>query len=327
MKKIMLFILLWSLSGTVIAANCDLVYDEFESLMNKEFLLHPEKFVPVKSKKLSRQDYNKLQKNKFLLSRLNKGLGIAVVHTNKNTWGKLLYFWGKPYQNGQPTLIIKKLVLFGRVKDGHKPRVMRNLIIKSSYSLDLDTGKSDRKNADIWFHNVNGKEMYIEAINGATLKFPTRSLCKPKLPANNMTATMLKPLKPVISTAVNSQPQSNSKQVVKRAILANGHVVISYTNGSKIERFKGGFKNILPDGSESMVLFSTAAPAAFPVEPPEGEEYFWLESHRKNLLHIIESLVDDPDLVQQFVENVDVTDNLYQSIETRSDTIQKLVSP
>ncbi len=334
MKVIAVLILLWSLSASVLAVNCDLVYDEFDSLMNKEFLLHPEKYVSVKTDRLSRRDYNKLQKNKFLLSNPNRGLGIAIIHTNRNTWGKILFTWGKPFQSGQPSLVIKKAVLYGRVKDGDRPRVMKNINIKSSFTLDIDTGRTGGKRADIWFHNVDGKEMYMQAVNGASLKFPTRSLCQPKLVA----ITAIKPTTKKLELAKMQGGKTGSiqgeitgpsgeKHIIRREILANGHVLISYSDGSKVERFQGGFIRIAPDGSRSKALFSTAAPAAFPVAPPDPDEHAWLESHRQNLLGIMQSLVDDPALVQTFVNKVDVSDNVYESIDTRSKTIQQLVLP
>ena len=63
--------------------------------------------------------------------------------------------------------------------DGHAPRTLKNIKIKSSFTIDLDTGKTGAgKTADLWFHNVDGNEMYIEAVNGASLEFPMESMCK-----------------------------------------------------------------------------------------------------------------------------------------------------
>ena len=166
-------------SQATFAFNCDLVYDEFDSLMNKRFLLNPGQYVPTASQRLSRKDYNSKQKGRFLLRQERQGLGIAVFRTNGNRRGKLLYTWGRPVVNGQPSLIIKEAVSFGRVEDGHRPRRFRNLSVPSSFRLDLDTGRTRRTGADIWFHNIDGREMYIEAVNGASIEFPLSSLCRP----------------------------------------------------------------------------------------------------------------------------------------------------
>lgn len=160
--------------------DSSVIYDEFDSLMNKEFLIHPDRYVRTVKERLSRADYNAKQKGRFLLRPHRQGWGIAVVHTNKNTWGKLLFTWGAPVQNGEPSLVVKEVTLFGRVMDGASPRKYENLVIKSSYQADLDTGNTSNPGtaADIWFHNVGGGEMYIEAVNGATLEFPLESMCR-----------------------------------------------------------------------------------------------------------------------------------------------------
>lgn len=159
--------------------DCSVIYDEFDSLMNKQFLINPSNYVRTVKGRLSRQDYNSKQKGIFMLNSARKNLGIAVVHTNKNTWGKLLFTWGAPFQNGQPSLILKEVVLFGRVLDGDSPRRFRDVAIKSSFMIDLDTGSiTPDQTADLWFHNVDGSEMYIEAVKGASLEFPMESMCK-----------------------------------------------------------------------------------------------------------------------------------------------------
>ena len=91
---------------TAQAINCDLVYDEFDHLMNKSFLTNPGNYVKTKSKRLSRQHYNARQKNSFLLNKENQGYGIAIVQSNRGLHGKLLFTWGRPIQSGHPSLII-----------------------------------------------------------------------------------------------------------------------------------------------------------------------------------------------------------------------------
>ena len=159
--------------------DCNVVYDEFDSLMNKNFLQNPEAYVQVKQGRLSRGEYNGEQKGKLLLRPDRKGLGVAIVKTNRNTWGKFLYTWGGPGDSrGTPLMILRDLTLFGRVVDGNAPKTVREIRVSSSQTVDLDRGMTtEGPEADIWFRNVDGKTMFIEAVNGATLTFPMETLC------------------------------------------------------------------------------------------------------------------------------------------------------
>jgi hypothetical protein len=168
--------------------------------------------------------------------------------------------------------------------------------------------------------------MYIEAVNGATLKFPTRSLCTTESEGVKLLPAKMKPK---MSLVPKEKPATGNEEihVVKREILSNGNVRIYYSDGSYVERFDGGYDKVNADGARQSYRFSTAAPAAFPVDPPDANEQIWLDEHRKNLLNIIQALVADPNLVQQFVDQVDTSDNIYESISIRSKTINLLVSP
>ena len=313
---------------SVSAENCNLIYDEFDSLMNKDFLINPGKYVKVKTNKLSRIDHRRLQ-NKFLLKPDNQGYGIAIFHTNKNTWGKLLFKWQPG--SSQPSLLIKEAVLYGRVKDGHQARTLKNISVRSSYTLDLDTGKTGAGDkADIWFHNVDGREMYIEARNGASLTFPVESLCSKKksfaaISEKTLSAKTLasSPANPGTAT---SPASSGEKTVVKREILPNGHVLTSYSDGSKMERYPGGYTATSADGQASTALFSTAAPVDIPVAPPDTNEQAWLAFHSGRLLSTIENLVNDPALVKSYIEGMN-NSNIYEEISQRSQIIDYLLMP
>lgn len=160
--------------------DCSVVYDEFDSFMNKNFLMKPESFVRTVQGKLSRADYNSKQKGALLLSPNRKGMGVAIVHTNKNTRGKFLFTWGgRGDLRGSPLMILNDVTLYGRVLDGASPRKYREIRVSASQTVDLDTGRvTQNESADIWYHAVNANEIYLEAVNGAKLSFPMETLCK-----------------------------------------------------------------------------------------------------------------------------------------------------
>lgn len=160
--------------------NCDLVYDEFDSLMNKNFLVKPDSYVKVAKRKFSRADYNTHQKGKLVLRPGREGYGAVIVQTNDNRYGKFLFTWGgKGDARGNPLLILRDVTLFRRVKDGYGKRRRREIRIPASFTADLDSGLTGQgEKDDIWFHNTDGKTMYIEAVNGAKLTFPLESLCQ-----------------------------------------------------------------------------------------------------------------------------------------------------
>ena len=160
--------------------DCGVVYDEFDSFMNKNFLMKPDAFVRTVQGKLSRNDYNSKQKGALLLSPNRKGFGVAIVHTNKNTRGKFLFTWsGRGDLRGSPLMILRDVTLYGRVQDGYGRRNYREIRVSASQTVDLDTGRASQGNtADIWYHVVDAKTIYLEAINGAKLFFPMETLCK-----------------------------------------------------------------------------------------------------------------------------------------------------
>lgn len=160
--------------------DCSVVYDEFDSFMNKNYLLDPGAYGPVVSGKISRAQYNSGQKGKLLLRPGRQGWGVAIVHTNKNTRGKFLFTWGgRGDARGAPLLILRDVTLYGRVEDGRGRRVTREIRVSSSQTVDLDAGRASAgPAADLRFRNVDGKTLQVEAVNGAKITFPMASLCK-----------------------------------------------------------------------------------------------------------------------------------------------------
>ena len=76
---------------TAHATTCDWVYDEFDSLMNKQFLMSPDKYVPVVKNRLSRRDYHRQKRADFLFRGNRKSSGVAIVRTSSNRWGVVLF--------------------------------------------------------------------------------------------------------------------------------------------------------------------------------------------------------------------------------------------
>lgn len=160
--------------------DCSVVYDEFDSFMNKNYLLDPGAYGPVIAGKISRAQFNSGQRGKLLLRPGREGSGIAIIQTNKNARGKFLFSWGgRGDARGTPLLILRDVTLFGKVQNGKGRRITREIRVSSSQTVDLDKGRaSTGPEADIRFRNTDGKTLLIEAVNGARIAFPTASLCK-----------------------------------------------------------------------------------------------------------------------------------------------------
>ena len=311
----------WMSSAT--AADCGLVYDEFDSLMNRDFLVSPEKFVKGFRQKISRRDYNSRQKGKLRLWSHRKGLGVGIVKTNKGRYGKFLYTWGKP-SNGSTGLhlLVKELTLFTDVNQGKRPRRFKDINLPSSYTLDVDTGRiSKGKASDIWFNNVDGKNMSVQARNGARLFFPETSLCDPVFKLQTFNAMKLQ------SGQLTQLAQIPSKQnTASRTINKKGNVVFHLPDGTTIEYYDGGHTTSRPGNQPQIVLYSTQAPAAIPPEVPDQTHFLWLESHSTQLLGILRSLVnDDQGAIDNFLQFEGNGASVYERIQVRGKTIGRLL--
>jgi hypothetical protein len=160
--------------------DCSVVFDEFDSLMNKEFLVRPGDYTRSIEGKISRDDFNSEQKGKLLLTPNRDGMGVAIIQTNAGKWGKFLFTWGgRGDARGNPLLILRDVTLFGDVESGDRPRITREIRLSTGGKVDIDTGLAgEGVEPDIWFHDVDGKTMLIEAVNGASLSFPVETLCR-----------------------------------------------------------------------------------------------------------------------------------------------------
>lgn len=168
--------------------NCSVIYDEFESLMNKEFLLEPDRFISTISQRLTKSEFETLQKGQFQVYEERADLGIAIFRTNENLSGKLLFRWSDPLIDGQSHLIIEQATVFGRVEDGYGPKRVGPFRVKSGFGLDLDTGQYDTRigqtpgqenfTVDLR-HSVDPEsgEAVFEAVNDAVIHFPVETMC------------------------------------------------------------------------------------------------------------------------------------------------------
>jgi len=161
------------------AFDCGVVYDEFDSFMNKDFLVQPQAYGKTLQDKISPSQARK-QSGALLLRLSRKGMGVAIVKTNKNAYGKFLFSWsGRGDLRGTPLLILRDVILFEQVQDGAGVKKRREIRVSASQMIDLDTGRATQGNdADILYQAIDAKTIQLEAINGATLFFPMETLCK-----------------------------------------------------------------------------------------------------------------------------------------------------
>ncbi|MDX2419247.1 MAG: jacalin-like lectin [Xanthomonadales bacterium] len=117
--------------------------------------------------------------------------------------------------------------------------------------------------------------------------------------------------------------------VTKRSINSKGYIVTTYPDGSRTERFPGGMEKFNPDGtSMGKMLFSTAAPAAIPPDPPDNFEEAWLTEQSDGLLSIIRTLVGgDETSVTQYLESEKVSLSIYEKINKRRRVVGDMVLP
>jgi hypothetical protein len=159
--------------------NCNVVYDEVDSFMNKDYLMQPHAYGKGLQDKISQAEAAK-QSNALLLFPNRKGMGVAIVETNKGIRGKFLFSWsGRGDLRGTPLLILRNVTLFGQVQNGGGLKKIREIRVSSSQMVDLDTGRvTQGVGGDIRYQTIDAKTFGLEAVNGAKLFFPMETLCK-----------------------------------------------------------------------------------------------------------------------------------------------------
>lgn len=113
-----------------------------------------------------------------------------------------------------------------------------------------------------------------------------------------------------------------------RIIKPDGTVELVYANGSRKQYFNGGWKLFCPDGTPIpvMVLKSTQMPPTLPPTLPDPTAQQWLEHHNMGLLGVISQLVDDPQMVDNYLASENGGWGVYEQIEHRLETIDYLLA-
>ena len=152
--------------------------DEFDQLMVGRFLIDPGRYVEVESGRLSRSTFNTRQKGVFVLPAGRREKGIAILRSNRNVHGKLLFSWGLPGDGRALSLILESVTLYDKVGEPEGARRTQRIVVPPSSAVDLDSGQvATDGTADLRFRNIDGQVMFIEAVNDARLEFPMASLC------------------------------------------------------------------------------------------------------------------------------------------------------
>jgi len=159
--------------------DCAVAYDEFDSFMNRNFLVKPKGYVATLENKITQADAQK-QGSTLMLGAGRQGMGVAIVQTNKNAHGKFLFSWeGRGDLRGTPLLILRDVTLYSKVETGAGQKRIREVRVSAAQTVDLDTGRATQgDDADVRYTAIDAKTIMLEAVNGAKLTFPMESLCK-----------------------------------------------------------------------------------------------------------------------------------------------------
>lgn len=172
--------------------NCAVVYDEFESLMNKRFLQAPGEFVRTLPGRISKQQFEGVANAKFHLYPGRDGMGIGILTTTQNIHAKFLFHWSQPMADGTTHVILDEIVKYGRVSDGYAPSRIGPFRLKPGMSIDIDSTdyiplegdlipdeerEKKRQNGDLQYV-VNDEEAVLKSVNGARVEFPLETMCQ-----------------------------------------------------------------------------------------------------------------------------------------------------
>jgi len=172
--------------------NCDVVYDEFESLMNRRFLMQPDQFVRTLPGRISKQQFEGVSNADFHLYPGRDGMGIGILTTNQNIHAKFLFHWSQPMVDDTTHVIIDEVVKYGRVSDGYAPSRIGPFRLKPGMSIDIDTGDyvpvegglieeeelaRKRQTGDLMYE-AGPDSAVLKSVNGAEVQFPLETMCQ-----------------------------------------------------------------------------------------------------------------------------------------------------
>ncbi len=131
------------------------------------------------------------------------------------------------------------------------------------------------------------------------------------------------PERPENITSGDQESQSPTKK-----ILPDGKIQITYPDGRVVIKYKGGYSVYDPTtGQTSSASYSTQARAVIPPSVPGDAEMTWMVEHSKNLLSIIEMLVNfDAASIDNYLQ-VEGDQDIYNQIVTREETISYMITP
>ncbi len=161
--------------------DCSVIYDEFDSLMHKDFLVSPDNYVPNISGEISFEDFNAAQRGKLYLRKDRPEKGVGIIFTNNKLYGKFVFDW-----HDKTTVTIEDIIIYSRVEDGYAPIHHWHLTLKQGDKIDLDSGKvfssdnypeEELLRADLQLSESSVDNPVLESINEARVFYPTASLC------------------------------------------------------------------------------------------------------------------------------------------------------
>lgn len=174
--------------------DCRLAYDEVSSFMNREFVTSPARYTSVKDGAILASEWRTLNGTFHLLQPFeaggvrkgwDPGWAVAVGRTGRRAHMRLRYAFVEP-KDGADTVIglsIRDRLLYRNpvttLGEGAECALDASLKAGESWAADLDTCQIVDLNdpeSDIRLTAVDG-DYRLEAVNSASLRFPTESLC------------------------------------------------------------------------------------------------------------------------------------------------------
>ena len=131
----------------------------------------------------------------------------------------------------------------------------------------------------------------------------------------------------VVGTPSDSAP-GPVPGTIKRTILPNGTVLLTYPDGTLKKLNKGGVEIVRPDGMATRSSYVHVQPAAPPPQPTDAKTVTWLQTHAKALLDIMSAMVgNDPTAIGNYLDYEGSAASDYEKVNKRTETIGYLLAP